>query len=421
MSRLNWWAFMEAEEPFTNQPPELGDQPDQTQNQGAPTPKAPEALPSDEEGNEDEDIEDDPEEPDFPEEEEEKDYEGWRGEFMVMSQNADTKEMLASIRPFRDKQLESPQAKFVNDNYHILLYREDANVEKAMKEIRKLTKQDLDRTNPGTTLMQHITTVLDQIDPLKQIPIKLFNAFAIKGELHRKFIAGITGAIQVGGGNRKEDLIYCEKDLTINISTRFATQFGEINLGKWSLKTNDPQEFLSDSELNRLKDGAPEEKQVLRRRIILESMAKRFKTRSFLIHINHPDGSTHALGWDFGESLLSGYHDGKLVVRGNKSDERNAMINDGGDIVSLIDVDIMFIRQTGETDDYGKPETVEVPFIMIKNGTIYLKCDLDTLENSSAILGGMFLKEMPFNGNPSDLKGIRESLPDLKGILNKAY
>lgn len=432
MSKLNWYYFDEAEEPVaqtapTSDPttgsgiPGLGTQQGQQQPPQQQQQKPEKGLAD---APEEDDVEQDPQQPEMPDEEEteKKDFETWRGEFMKLAEKSDTKQMLESIKKWKDREdLEPPQARFVSDNYKILIYRQDANVEKAMKEIRNLIKQDLDKTNPGTTIMQHVTTVVEKIEPLKQVLIKLTGFGGLKAELHRKFLAGILGAVQVGGGNRREDLIFADKGYTVNVSTRFATQFGEISIGRWALKESDPQEFLTNAEMDRLSDGSPEEKQVLRRRVIMESIAKRFMSRSFLVHVNHPDGTTHALGWDLGESLISAYHDGKLVVRGHQSDVRNAMINDNGDVVTLVDVDIMYVKETGESDDYGKPESVEVPFLEIRDNVIYLASDLKDLENASASMSGMFFKEIPFTGNPSDLKGIRDSIPDMLAMLNKAY
>jgi len=369
------------------------------------------------------DIENDPEHPDMPEQKETRDFESWRGEFIQMSLKMNAKEMLDSIRPWKDKcnDLEPSQAKFVNDNYTIFNYLQDPQIEQGMKEVRNLIRQQVDRTYPGTVIMQHLTTVIDKHEPLQQILIKLFAAYGLKIELHRKFLAALLFAVQTGGGNRRMDLVYAERKLTVNIDTRFATDFGEINIGRWALKTSDPDEILSDTEMDQLKDGSPDMRAALRRRVILESFAKQFMKRSLLIHINHPEGGTHAIGWDLGESLQAGYHDGRVMVRSRQSDTKNAMISESGDVVPLLDTDFMYVQETGETDDSGNPEAVEVPFISVRDNTAYLVADKKTLENAGAVLNGLFMKEIPFNGNPSDLKGIRDSLPNLKGMLNKDY
>ncbi len=364
-----------------------------------------------------------PTDPDLPEEDEDKDFELWRGEFIELSSKLNIKDCLESLRPWKDKvsDLEPPQAKFVNDNYAIFNYLQDPLIYESMKEIRNLIKEQLDKTYPGTVLMQHLTTVIGKKDPLQQVLIKLFAAYGMKADLHRKYVAALLCAVQTGGGNRIWDLVYCEKDFTINIDTRFVTDFGRIELGRWSLKTSDPDQILSDSELDQLKDGSPDMRQSLRRRVTLESFANHFKKRSLLVHINHPEGGTHCVGWDLGESLLAGYHDGRIVVRSHQSDQKRANITESGDIVPLLDTDFLYVQETGETDDSGNPEAVEVPFIEIRDNVAYLVADKKTLENAGAVLNGMFIKEIPYNGNPSDLKGIRDSIPNLDAILGKDY
>ncbi len=318
------------------------------------------------------------------EERDDKDFEVWRGEYIELSSKMNVQEMLESVRPWKDKSndLEPPQAKFVNDNYAICNYLQDPQILQAMKDTRNLIKQQLDRTYPGTVVMQHLTTVIDRYEPLQQVLIKLFAAYGLKAELHRKFLAAILCAVQTGGGNRRMDLVLSEKNLTVNLDTRFATEFGEIQIGRWALKTSDPDEILSDSEMDQLKDGSPDMRAAIRRRVILESFC---------------------------------------MVRSRQSDQKNAMISEAGDVVPLLDTDFMYVQETGETDDSGNPEAIEVPFVSVRDNVAYLVADMKTLENAGAVLNGLFMKEIQFNGNPSDLKAIRDSLPNLKAILNKDY
>lgn len=367
------------------------------------------------------DVTQDPQDPEIPEDSSPQDFEEWRHEFFELSIKGDTNEMMASIEPMRNAELkESSQKKFVEDNIQILFYRQSELVIPATKEIRKLIKDDLDRTNPGTTVMQHITTVLEKQGLLQQVLIKLTGLYGLKNDLHRKFIAALTGSVQVGGGGKnREDLIFTDTEYTINISTRMATQFGEVNLGNWSLKEDDPERFLTEPELDRLSEGSPEEKQVLRRRIICESIAKKFSNRAFVIHIVDTDGTIHSIGWDLGTSLLEAYKKGKIVVRGQKSETRDAMINDQGQIIPVIDVEILYVMDTDETDDSGKPVQVEMPFIERRDSTLYMSCDLETLHNAASSMSGIFFREMPYGGNPSDLDIIRRCTPDLVEMLNR--
>lgn len=406
------WLLDEAEEPVAAQAPTTD--PNANPVTAQPTAAQPPPQPED-------NVEDDPATPDEDEgDKPARDFETWRHEFLELSIKGDVAEMLDAIGQVRNHEgLESAQRKFIEDNLQILLYRQDANVAKATKMIRNLIKDDLDRTNPGTTVMQHITATLEQDIVLMQVLFKLTNLYGMKADLHRKYLAGLLGAVQVGGGGQREDLLYSEKDYTINFSTRFATQFGEITLGKWSLKNDDPQRYLTEPELERLSEGSPEEKQTLRRRIILESIADKFKERAFLIHIVDLSGAVIAIGWDLGDSLLAAYKEGKVVVRGQENEEKDAMISDSGEIVTLIDLDILFVKETGSSDDDGKPEMVEVPFMERRDAALYLTAELETLQTASSSLSGMFLREMPYAGNPAEVLTIARCVPDLPSLLNK--
>lgn len=393
-------------------------------NQGMPTGVEPEQQepvePQQELPKEEENFEDDPTDPDMPDDDEEKSFDQWQKEFFELSIKGDPSEMLLSMKSVREQDLMASQKKFIDDNFQICMYRQDANIAKASKEIRALIKEDINTAYPGTTIMQHITKVLEKEPVLQQNLIKLTGFYALKGELHRKFLAGLLGAVQVGGGNRNtEDLIFSDVEYTTNISTRFYTQFGDINLGAWELKETDPEEILSEPEMERLEEGSPEEKQVLRRRIMMESISQEFDKRAFIVHIVAPDGTIFSLGYDLGTSMLAAYEEGKLVLRSQKNETRNAQINAEGDIIPIIDIDILYVKPTGEVDEHGKPEMTEVPFIKRRDSVLYLSADADTLRDATNSMSGIFFREVPYPGNPSDIKVLQRCIPDLAEMLNR--
>jgi hypothetical protein len=349
------------------------------------------------------------------------DYNTWEQQFFKMAVKGDTVEMMDHVQYMRNSDgLEAPQKKFVEDNWQILVLRQHANVEKASQSIRKLLKQGLDRNSPGVSVMQHMTTTLSQMETplLRKVFIKLGYLFGMKQDLHRKYLSALLGAIQTGGGGSDADIVYAEKDYSIRCFTRFATQFGEISLGKWSLLQDDPERYLSDPEQERLAEGSPEEKQVLRRRIVIESIAERFKERSFLLHVVVPDGTVYAIGWDMTECLLAGYKEGKLIVRSRTGEDTEAMIDDDGSIVPLLDLNVFYLKETGDTDENGRPVTKEVPFMERRDGTLYLVAALETVRDVfSGGLTGCFFNENPYSGNPSDLREIGRAIPNIEEIL----
>jgi hypothetical protein len=365
------------------------------------------------------DVASDPQIPDMPDDtgDKEQDFEAWKKNFIVESVKGDVEVLKQEIMNVRDRDLDPYQRKFVEDNLQILFLREHSNVDKASKEIRKLLKEELDHNNPGTTVVNHMNTVLQEQPLLNSCFIKLTGLMSMKGDVHRKFIAALLGAVQVGSGAYNEDLIYNEKDYSIRISTRFNSRFGEVHLGQWSLKQDDPERYLKPPELKRLDDGSPEEKDVLRRRVVMESIAEAFKTRAFIVNVVGTDGTIYTLGWDLATSLKQAYTEGKLVVRTKEDDSAEAMIDDDGAIVPFMDLKIMYVQKTGEQDENGKPETREVEFISRKYGQLFLSAALPVVKEASGSFAGIAFKEMPWQGNPTDLRTLSRCVPSLPEIL----
>jgi hypothetical protein len=424
----NSWFYWEAEQAAAQQAP--GVTPDSPgglgapgQESGAPVPpqKPQQSNAQVQEPNEKEDdVTKDPQHPDLTnhgKDVDDKDYEEWKREYFTLAVKGDTEEMLKSLKHMDKRELNPTQNKFVKDNIQIMFLREDSNIEKASKEVRKAIKDNLDENYPATSVMQHITAALEKLPTLNNIFFKLLACGGGKGDDHRKFLASLLCAVQTGGGGTREDIVYSEKDFSIDISTRFSSEWGEMPLGKWSLKADDPERYLEEPEIARLKDGSPEERTVLRHRIVLASIAEQFQKRAYLIHVANPEGTINALGWDVGESIKSGYVDGKLVVRSKAGESAEAFINDDGNIVQIPDLHVKFVKDTGKTDDRGKPMTREYPFMERINGMLYFVAGLNTIRDMSGSMSGVFFKEIPYNGNPSDIKDLMKSVPSTFEVL----
>lgn len=363
------------------------------------------------------DVSKDPQSPDMPEEKESKNFEGWKKDFFTESIKGDVQKMKEMLLEVRDRDLDEYQDKFVNDNLQIIFVRENANIDKAEKEIRKLIKTQTDHNNPATSVANHITSVLQTVPQLNSIFIKLTGLGGMKADPHRKFIAALTGGVQVGNGGKNEDIIIAEKDFYIRLSTRLNSRFGEVHIGEWCLKEDDPERYLQAPELQRLKDGSPEEKDVLRRRIVMESIAEAFKTRSFFINVVGVDGTIYTVGWDIATCLKAAYTEGRLVVRNKNDDSSMAMIDDDGEVIPFIDKKIMFVKNTGEMDEHGKPLKKEIEFMSEKYGQLYLVAPLVTLREASTAFQGLVFKETPWTGNPTDLETLRRCVPSVSEIL----
>ena len=225
-----------------------------------------------------------------------EDFEVWKSNFFKESVKGNPNDLIDLISPLREKDTLLPyQRKFIEDNWNIQLIRLNSNVLDASKSIRKNIKDQLDKSNPATSIVNHIANVLDTMPHLNNTFIKMMGYSGNKGELHRKFIAALTGSVQVSSSPDKENIILNEREYSVKIGTRLNSEWGDVVLGSWSLREDDPERYLSEPELKRLSEGSPDERDVLRRRIIIESIAKQFEEQSFIINVVSDDGTIHYL------------------------------------------------------------------------------------------------------------------------------
>lgn len=370
-------------------------------------------------GAEEEDVENDPKEPDMPEMQAKvEDFEIWKKNYFKESIKGDPNSLLEFMAAVREQDdLRPYQRKFVEDNWNIQLLRLNSNIEKASKEVRKLIKQQLDRNNPSTSVINHLVAALESAPQLNHIFIKMQGYGASKGELHRKYLASLLGAVQVSSSHETENIIFNESEYSIKIATRCNSDWGEVPIGGWHLREDDAERYLSEPEVKRLSDGSPEERDVLRRRVVMESIAKKFEQISFIVHVVQDDGMIHAMGWDLANSLRGAYVEGKLVVKTKNANNSEAMIDENGAIIPLMDMAIYYVRDSGGQDEDGQPDKENVEFMQYRNGMVWLTAGMQTIREAATTMQGIQFKEIPYQGNPSDLQNLRRCVYSTHDLL----
>lgn len=414
--RHNLEFWLEEQDPQVTNQANVADQSAEQQpppQGGLPGEAAPQENPPQE------DVSQDPETPDMPEERgDEKDFEVWKSNYFKESIKGDSQKLMELLSPMRDREgLEPFQRKFVDDNWNIQLVRNNANVAEASKQIRKAIRDQLDRNNPATSVVNHVFNTLQTVPTLNETFIRMMGYTGNKGELHRKFLAAITSSVQVSSSPDKENIIFNEKEYSIKMSTRLNSDWGEVALGSWSLREDDAERYLSEPELRRLSDGSPQERDVLRRRVVIESMAKHFDEQAFIINVVSDDGTVYHLGWDMSNALRGAYSEGKVVVKTVKSENSEAMISDEGQIVPMVDLKVYFVKETDEQDEYGNPKMQEIEFLERRHGMLFLTAGLVTIREAAGSMQGTEFKETPYQGNPSDLKALKRCVYSAHDML----
>ena len=347
-----------------------------------------------------------PSQPDMPKNSKVSDFSSWKNKYFKESIKNDVATLTQMIMQIRDGELSSYQRKFVEDNLQICFLRQNANINKASGEMRKKIREDLDMANPSVSLVNHFASTLSSMPDLVNTFIRISGYYNNKADLHRKYIASLIGAVQVGSGAQQEDIIYNEKTYSIRMSTRFNSKFGTIDMGRWSLQQDDPQKYLSDPELEKLDSGAPEEKRVLRHRVIIESVATSFEKRVFIVNVLADNGTVYFVGMDLSNVLRSGYDNGVLTVSSFQNDASEALFNADGELETLQDIKIQYQKETGEMDENGNPLKDKTEFLVKREGILFINASLETLQDAAGNVNGLSVKELPFNGNPSDLQNL---------------
>jgi hypothetical protein len=405
MGKLNWGVWAEEDQ----SPPggAAGGPAPPAQPQPAQDPSAAGPAPAGMGGPaKEQDVSQDPQVPDMPQGEGDQDFLAWRRDYFKQSVKGDTKVLIDLLNKVRDQDLDEHQDHFVETNLQVQYLRENANINKASADLRKALKQDLDQNNPSVSMVGHLSTVLDAQPELINHYIRIKGTMGLKGELHRRYTTALFGGVQVGVGANTEDFIYEERQYSIRVSTRFNSTFGNVHLGAWSLRGSDPEDFLEPAELKRLQEGSPREREVMRERVIMESIASQFLKRAFVIQFVGSDGTLYTLGMDLGNALQGAYSEGKLVVKTRQVEGQPAMITQDGQITPFMDVKILYAKETGEVDEDGKPDHQEAEFVSWRDGQLFLTAQLDTLRDAANSFSGIVFKEVPYKGNPSDLKTL---------------
>lgn len=358
-----------------------------------------------------------PREPDMPKDSKISDFSSWKNKFFKESIKNDVVALIQMIMNIRDGELSSYQRKFVEDNLQVCFLRQNSNINKASADMRKKIRDDLDMANPGVSLVNHFSSTLSTMPELINTFIRISGLYSNKADLHRKYISSLIGAIQVGSGAQQEDIVYNEKTYSIRISTRFNSRFGSIDVGRWALQQDDPQKYLADAELEKLDSGAPEEKRVLRHRVIIESVATSFEKRVFIVNVLADNGTIYFIGLDLSNVLRSGYDNGVLTVSTFQNDASEALFDAEGNLTTLQDIKIQYQKETGEMDENGSPLKDKTEFLVKKDGMLFINASLETLMDAAGNVNGLSVKELPFNGNPSDLINLIRCVPSSPELI----
>lgn len=278
----------------------------------------------------------------------------------------------------------------------------------------------------GVELYSILSSETEQYPNITNTMVKLPSFYSMKSDLYRKVMAALMNGVQIGAGGTLEDLFIpiAEGGIGIKVCTRCYTDFGNVQIGKWSLQFNDPENYLSDAELEKLNDtGSPEEKEVLHKRVVVESIAEAFKDKVYLVLISDPnDGTRYEIGFNFSDLIRDGWKNGYISIdfKANVG-KGEAGVQIDGEMIDLQNIVIEFVRKNAsQLDEEGLPSKEYIELMKLKNGYLYLVItgqDFSDFANISQT--GLFYSEKQFDSGPEELHKIQRCVPDIKEIILK--
>ena len=93
------------------------------------------------------------------------------------------------------------------------------------------------------------------------------------------------------------------------------------------------------------------------------------------------------------------------------------MIDDDGKILPAVDMKVVYLKNTGSLDKDGKPVIEENDFMERIDGILYLTASQQILKEASSSFTGLLWQEIPYNGNPSDLRVLMRCVPSASECL----
>ena len=219
-----------------------------------------------------------------------------------------TKEQLTDyLKGIGPQAKSSSERSFVDSNLSSLSLLEETVVEEIRKKLKKEKEPEM--------LMIALEEALDSYPEMAEALQRLSAAGPDKSNLWRQLVAALcNGAVIPGvvGGEvhcprgKGEEPMVLRPICTLN--------WGYVDLGSVRITATSPEDYLSDESRQRLTNGAPEERRVLRNRVFVESVADQLGGGYYMVlAIKQDDPNWDMVGFS-SDIFRESYEGGLLTV-----------------------------------------------------------------------------------------------------------
>lgn len=307
------------------------------------------------------------------------------------------------------KKMTPSQRNFIEINRSTASLLEETIFLNIQKSIVKSIRED--------TLWETMYDFFDSIPEMNAAIQRLPMLGPDKNNLYRQIGAALTRGVVVPGVQGGEVLFFDkEKEIKRSIFQAYS-DWGYMKLGKINIKRDSLKEYLTGDEIQKIEKGSPEEKRVLRNRLVIEAIASQLGGITYSILVIDPDsGNWDALTFD-SEWFRSAYEAGQItVIESFEDPDGNLYIDDDYDLVSVNNWGIALLSNEDRAENQTGERVVVKNPIAVLDGTDFIF----TISKENAKKLEMDVREFLWKqGDVESLREIQKKIPNAKEKIMK--
>lgn len=332
----------------------------------------------------------------------------------VLRKSSDDRDVLEKTLNEMSARADTPAFRtFIAANLSAITLLDESVVVEAQKKIRRGKAADKTAEELVAAMEQELTERKELAEAVQRISALGSN----RGNSWRQLVAALCGGAVVPGpiGGEVQVPIGSKKRGEILILRPQAyLGWGAVDLGKVGLTSESPTEYLGGEEQTKLGSGAPEERRVLRNRMVIEAIADQLGGGVYALLVVEQSGSWHTAYFD-SEMFREAYEQGTITVIEPYPQPGGVLAFDAdGNIVNTAAWGLSLIDKNSGVVD---PATGEKKFDAVQVAESKGERLVYTGDGEQLAELGSSVYDHSWTGEPKDLESIRRSVPSARETI----
>ena len=249
---------------------------------------------------------------------------------------------LAKMRELDPSLLTPSRRRFIDDNLSVASMLLEASV----ADFSRKFKTKIKAAGSFSEAWDDVGSILESNRDLGEAFFKLGRLGAARADAARKLIAALASGAQIGSGGDGPDIIIpTEKNgKGVWLGIKAGVNWSNIEIARWQLSADDPGRYLDEVEAQRLENGSPEERAVIRKRLVVESVSAALSDYEVLIIVANPDGTWEELCFTPSTFIKDAFQQGTVTVIEIQDDGSGSSFTSDGKIASCVRFGFVFVE-----------------------------------------------------------------------------